>query len=739
MEGTSNLGKQVLNWWTINDHITLPYLPIVPLPTAQVPYICNQLGFPPRACHRDTRPFFCSYLGAFLIISIVFNMTPKIKIRVKYNQPNDRSAKLLLNMYSQLRVRIVDIDIVKDAFILIFDNIREAEKIFDENNKTAVSLDNFEPIMPREIVCERTLFIKLNHLLLSYTVEEMKDELKNHNADISIIDATKITNSNYLKLTVDSSATADRLLKDGIKMFNLHIPGSNINKQHFIEVIKCYNCFGYNDHQTRYCPKPKSIKCTNCSGNHLYQSCTKNRDEISCFHCNENHHTFSYSCKVKKQIIKEIKYQSSLPKTYASTARNTGLFEIRPSAMNNRPPLLPPPQPARTLLPTPLMNMPPPAAPFPLHPATADLMITVMAKMNAAIQIALHQDSVEPNSFTKTYQELCQENDLPILKLGNFKPSSIAPPMNREVPGNHQIVNELDNTSFISATEENHSNSTVTGTDQISSSPKTLSRNPENSSLNTTRTTPIKKVKHPNLREGNSISPLAASLINDSITPAGSTQNSLIPKDGTQENPSMSPSPTPPSQPHNSPPLPSPSTRAPTSHTPSQPSARSPTRSCSPLSPHVIPPLLNAAPTTPSPPQISPPPPENEPSPEGHISPLNVTPPSPITAPSSALIKNCPFVPNSLQHQAPTISIARNSISNPSQLKLKLYRKSRAPYKNIVQLKKSLNEGRLSIELNDKIVKDKSQLDFVINNHFDALLQADTRVTDIEMKKILGS
>ena len=219
-------------------------------------------------------------------------MSSNIKVLVKYNQPNERSAKLLLDIYSQQGIRIINRNIVENGFIFIFDNIREAEKIFNDDNMTAVSLNNFVPVLPKEIVCERTLFIKLNKVLLSNSTEDLKQELENNHEGIKIAEATKITNSNYLKITVDSIATADRLLKEGVKIFNLYTPGSYINKQRFIEVIECTNCFMYNDHQAKFCPEPKSVRCTNCKGHgHRYRSCTINRDQISCFHCNENHYT----------------------------------------------------------------------------------------------------------------------------------------------------------------------------------------------------------------------------------------------------------------------------------------------------------------------------------------------------------------------------------------------------------------------------------------------------------------
>ena len=415
-------------------------------------------------------------------------MTSKIRILVKYDHPNENKANQLLGIYSKLKIKIVNIETVKGGFVLLINDVKEAEKIFEESNIKAVTMGSFQPVLPQEIACQRTLFIRTSNFILSHPTTEILNELKSQNSELKIIEATKIDNSNYLKISVDNSNTADIILKHGILMFKLHIPGSSISVQQYIEIMKCFNCFTYNEHHTRNCKEPKSLKCTNCLGSHTYKDCKVSKNQISCYHCNGNHHTFAFSCKIRKELVQKLKKQVAEPLSYVNAARRNVVFERRPSAMNQslvRQPLLPTPGHPRpspllhastapslpsSLSPTPFPLFDPakppppfPPAPFPLHPMTANLMIETMSKTVGVIQFALYNESKKPNSFLKTYQELCQSNNLPILNLGNMQPVISDHPTPPQATDAHSGNGELNDTSFLSASEESMEVSMIHG------------------------------------------------------------------------------------------------------------------------------------------------------------------------------------------------------------------------------------------------------------------------------------
>ena len=76
---------------------------------------------------------------------------------------------------------------------------------------------------------------------------------------------------------------------------------------------------------------------------------------------------------------------------------------------------------------------------------------------------------------------------------------------------------------------------------------------------------------------------------------------------------------------------------------------------------------------------------------------------------------------------------------NQGPINLKMYRLNRANCNDVMSMKKSINEGKITIEFNGKIVKDNNQIDFVLANYFDELLKADTRVIGVEMQSIIGA
>ena len=268
---------------------------------------------------------------------------------------------------------------------------------------------NFFPETPEEITCQRTLFLRASRYIFSHTSTQILTELKTQNNELNIIEASKIEKHNYLKISVDNSDTTDKIMRQGILMFKLHIPGSNIStKRPTVKVTQCFNCFSY-DHHTDRCKEQKSLKCTNCFGPHKYVNCKVSKETISCFHCKENHHTFAFACKIHKDLINQLKNHMNEPRSYANVTKNCDLFERRQSAMYpvRRKALLPTPvsmapqpssplpPPSYTLSPPPFdasvppPHLPHPPPPFPLHSETANLMIKVMSQTVGVIQFAI--------------------------------------------------------------------------------------------------------------------------------------------------------------------------------------------------------------------------------------------------------------------------------------------------------------------------------------------------------------
>ena len=679
-------------------------------------------------------------------------MSNIFRIKVIHARPNDNLAKKLLGIYYALNIKILNIETVKDGFFLLVGDLKEGEKIFDENSKRAANNAEFYPEESKDIICERTLFVKVSKFILFHTRDEILTELRACNRDLKILDATKLNNSSKLKLRVDHSNTADKIMNQGIGMFNLHTPGSSISKENNVEVIKCVNCFQYNDHTSRSCPKPKKLMCTICLGAHFYRDCQVNENDAVCFHCGENHHAFAHSCKVRKQLVEHLIAQSQ-PKTYASATRNMEIFERRPSAMYSPPParprpLLPlPPHPqwtpkASPQLPPDMTVPPPPPPPFPLHPDTANLMISVMSKTSAVIQLALHSATTEPNSFMKTYVELCKSNNLPILNLDDYKPFNSADTKQQENTDgfDRAPAEDLDSTSFMSADGESLL-TRKTQNAQISvnnaSSPFTTLPNKENSQLNTSPTSPIEKLGNRVSLDDFNIPTYPRQMGTKSATAHCSvpTTQGGVPFDRPPQDrmpvnitAGMMTITSASADAH-------PSTLSPSRNTPLN-ATSSPHTPPLPLNEVITPLVPKTRNSTPSP-LKSPLPLSDVVTTQRQIS-RNTTPTAKSPTPPQASDATPPLVipPHTIIDRVDKSESDNNYLAEIDD-KFELFTTKRTRLANMSQLKKWRNDGYLAIKRNGKLVQNKKEIDLILANKFEALIDSKLVINNDEFRRIV--
>ena len=371
------------------------------------------------------------------------------------------------------------------------------------------------------------------------------------------------------------------------------------------------------------------------------------------------------------------------------------------------------------------MTIPPPAPPppFPLHPATANLMISVMSKTSAVVQLALHSATTEPNSFMKTYEELCKSNNLPPLNLGSLKLFA----------DGVTTADDLDVTSFLSA----NGDSSVTATERDTqvpinnaSSPISMPVNNENFMLNTSPASPIEKTgshmsmqdinipQHPLPSDGNDGTAKMMPLALDSSPSGRSPLNSM-----QTCHPRLALSPMPTAQ-----------NNVPSSRPMNDSGLNATISPFSPPNPHThTPPLvLNDACTT-----------------QRHISPntsLTAQAPSPhqvpdttptqVTSPLPTKDSPTPTMPNTL--------LTLNSKTEPDNAHLaekddefELFTTKRTRIADRSQLKQWHNEGRLAIKRNGKIVINMNEFDLILKNKFEALTESRVVIDDTELNQIV--
>ena len=106
-----------------------------------------------------------------------------------------------------------------------------------------------------------------------------------------------------LKIRFSTTEMAERAVREGLVVVYQKIAPRHVEKEIFIKLNPCYNCYGY-DHKTQSCEKEKQTICTSCTlKGHNQGNCTETSPK--CINCNGKQKTLASICPVRKGLIKE--------------------------------------------------------------------------------------------------------------------------------------------------------------------------------------------------------------------------------------------------------------------------------------------------------------------------------------------------------------------------------------------------------------------------------------------------
>ena len=179
-------------------------------------------------------------------------------------------------------------------------------------------------------------------------------------------------------------------------------PPRQIEKEIFIRLTPCYNCYGY-DHKTQSCPKDKQILCANCGQTGHHQNVCSSENP-KCVNCNGPHKTLAAVCPVRKDLIKSRGKQVRDRSRSRSMARATYASSITNNVSNNN-------------------NAPNVNVKFPqqqqqqsfIPPSAMDTKNTqdLVAKILTSIVAAHYAESQQPGTFQETVDAMLVANNLP--------------------------------------------------------------------------------------------------------------------------------------------------------------------------------------------------------------------------------------------------------------------------------------------------------------------------------------
>ena len=181
---------------------------------------------------------------------------------------------------------------IKDSFSNAYYAIVQSstvEKILTQEIKDKFQDEGFQILPPTEFNAMRSIVVRhLDKVVDEYNEEEIIDTINTKNDWAEAEYVYKIASSGrLLKIRFKSTNMPNRALKDGLFFLDQYIPVKQIERETYVKITPCYNCFQY-DHKTRECPKDHQDVCAFCAqSGHRQNTCRETTPK--CLNCDGLH------------------------------------------------------------------------------------------------------------------------------------------------------------------------------------------------------------------------------------------------------------------------------------------------------------------------------------------------------------------------------------------------------------------------------------------------------------------
>ena len=225
-------------------------------------------------------------------------MTPALKlIDKKPEEPNQYNNVYLT--FGKLGISIKKVHDAKGAFYVVISE-ENLEKILTEENRRECRKEGYELQAPLGYSNMKMVVIKQ---LDSFTSEEIVDSITQLNEWAEVEEMYRLpTTSKMIKIRFVSQQMVQTALTKGLVILHQFIPHWNMEREIFVLLTPCRNCFGY-DHKIKDCPQEKKMHCTYCRGEHKQTECEATVPK--CINCGGAHRTLAAACKIRKELIKK--------------------------------------------------------------------------------------------------------------------------------------------------------------------------------------------------------------------------------------------------------------------------------------------------------------------------------------------------------------------------------------------------------------------------------------------------
>ena len=229
-------------------------------------------------------------------------MAPSVKLIDKRPGEQHRHNKVY-QVLGRIGVFAKKVHDGKGAFYIITSD-DAVESILSDESKQTFSQEGFEVIPPIEYNSMKTIAVKhLDYMVDSFTDDDIIDSVERFNDWAQVESIYRIpSTSKILKIRFKTQHMVQIALDKGIKILYQHIPKWNIEKELFVKLTPCRNCFQYN-HRLKECTNEKKLRCTFCATEHRQNECKEKQPK--CINCGGQHRTLAAACQIRKDLIKK--------------------------------------------------------------------------------------------------------------------------------------------------------------------------------------------------------------------------------------------------------------------------------------------------------------------------------------------------------------------------------------------------------------------------------------------------
>ena len=224
-------------------------------------------------------------------------------VKILDQKPHEKRRGELYNILGKYGIFPLKMHSGKGVFFPIIGE-SDLEEILKKEVKEYALEKGFDIKTPIEYTAMKTVIIKeMDSIVDEYNDEEIKENIESVNSWAKVVEIYKFqTTTKMMKIQFESTAMANRADKEGMIILFQRIPPKRIEKEIFVKLMPCNNCFKY-DHETKNCTEEKKILCAYCGSDGHKQSSCVNPDP-KCLNCGEAHRTLAAQCKVRKELIK---------------------------------------------------------------------------------------------------------------------------------------------------------------------------------------------------------------------------------------------------------------------------------------------------------------------------------------------------------------------------------------------------------------------------------------------------